>query len=153
MLEMVTWVASGLFVEELRCGGGIHDGGPDLLFRGDRSLGHCVVRHPRIELAAGYEAENGGNQASSDRSDDPDRDVGFVALVCENLDTQCRAIEHGGVLSTVEQRLAYQVMDDCSQSTFGTNCRLGAPPQLVVVTGQQVGVWVALASGGVCSAL
>jgi len=42
------------------------------------------------------------------RADDADRDVGFVALVSEDLDTQGRAIQHGGVFPAVQQRLAYE---------------------------------------------
>ena len=40
---------SRLFVEELRCGGGVHDVRTDLFFRSHRSFRHRVVGHPRVQ--------------------------------------------------------------------------------------------------------
>jgi hypothetical protein len=55
-----------LIVEELRGGAGVHDVGPHLFFGSHGSLGHGVIGHPRVEFAAGYEAEDGGDQPSGD---------------------------------------------------------------------------------------
>ena len=41
--------------------------------------GHGVVRHPRVEFTAGYEAEDGRDEPSGDRPDDPDRDIGLMS--------------------------------------------------------------------------
>jgi hypothetical protein len=53
-------------IKELGCGGGVHDVGPDLFLGGYGSFWHGVVRHPRVELAAGYEAEDGRDEPSGD---------------------------------------------------------------------------------------
>jgi hypothetical protein len=50
-----------------------------------------------------------------------------VALVGEDMDAQGRAVEHGGVLAAVEQRLAYQVVHDHPELAFGS-CRSLGPP-------------------------
>src|SRR6266849_10013737 len=47
-----------LFVEEFRCGGGVHDVRPDLFFGGYCSFRHGVVGHPCVRLATGNEAED-----------------------------------------------------------------------------------------------
>ena len=71
------------------------------------------------------------------------------------MDAEGGAVEHLGVLATVEQRLAYQVVDDCPEPALGPCCCLGSPSQVVVAAGQQVaGVascWSAAASARRCS--
>jgi hypothetical protein len=95
---------SWFLVQELCCCCcGVHDVGPDLLFRCHGPFGHRIVRHPRSELAAWNEAEDGGDQAPGDRSDDADGDVGLVPLIGKDLDAQGSAIEHLGVLMPVEE--------------------------------------------------
>jgi hypothetical protein len=58
------FVFSGVFLQELRGGGGVHHVGPDLLFRGDGAFGHGVVGHLGVGLAAGDDAEDGRDQAA-----------------------------------------------------------------------------------------
>jgi hypothetical protein len=67
-----------------------------------------------------------------------------VSLIGEDLDAEDGSVEHGGVLVTVKQRMADQVVHDCPEPTFGPYCCLGSPSQVVVAAGQQVGtcgVW------------
>jgi hypothetical protein len=77
-----------------------------------------------------------------------------VALVGEDMDAEGRAVQHLGVLAPVEQRLAYQAVDDRPEPAFRPCRSLGAPAQLVLPTGQSRSpVCVVLLSGVVCSAL
>jgi hypothetical protein len=89
----------------VRCGGWVHDVRPDLFLWRYCAFRHGVVRHPGVGLAAGYEAEDDGDEPSRDRSDNPDRDVGLVTLIGQDLDAQGRAFEHDGVLVPVQQGL------------------------------------------------
>jgi hypothetical protein len=62
-----------------------------------------------------------------------------VPLLGENLDAKGGAVDHGGVLVTVKQRLADQIVQDCSEPALGPYCCLGSPSQVVVAAGEQVG--------------
>jgi hypothetical protein len=61
-----------------------------------------------------------------------------VSLIGEDVDAEGGAIEHGGVLAPVKQRLADQFVHDCPEPTPGPYCCLGSPPQVVVAAGQQI---------------
>ena len=65
--------------------------------------------------------------------------LGLVPLIGEDLAAEGGAVEHGGVLAPVKQRLADQVVHDCPEPTLGPGCCLGSPPQVVVAAGQQIG--------------
>jgi hypothetical protein len=60
-------------------------------------------------------------------------------MLSENLDAEGRAVDHGGVSVTVQQRLADQIVHDCPEPSLGPYCCLGSPSQVVVAAGQQVG--------------
>src|SRR6185437_2782006 len=94
---------AGRLVKELGSGLGVHQVGPDLLFRSDCSFGHGVVGHPCVELAARDEAEDRGGPLAGNRSDDADCDIRGVPLVGEDLDIEGRAVKNRGVFSPVQE--------------------------------------------------
>ncbi len=103
---------SVLVVEELGGGFGVHEVGPGLFGGEEVAFGEGVFGEPAVGGAAWYAGEDHGGEVGGDGAGDPDGDVGFVAVVGADEDSEPEAGEVGGVFVAVAQGAADEVPDD-----------------------------------------
>lgn len=89
-------------IEKLGGRAGIHDVGPHVLPRLKRPVRHPAFRVPAVTIATGNVVEDQHDQIGWNRTGYPHCDIGFIAMISPDLNTEPEATHLGRVLVSVE---------------------------------------------------